>query len=57
MDTDDPSRVLRPFVDTPHDRWLRAWNKDVHGFDPADIAPEDFHPGTLVFTSRETAHA
>lgn len=57
MEADDPSRVMRAFVDTPYDAWWRAWNKDVHGFDPADMRPEDFHPGAPVFTSREKAHA
>jgi hypothetical protein len=53
METDDPSRLLRPFADNPHDNWWRAWNKDVHGIDPADVAPADFRAGELVFTSRE----
>ncbi len=57
MEADDPSRVLRAFTDTPYDSWWRAWNKDVHGFDPADMRPEDFRPGGLVFSDQEAARA
>lgn len=55
METDDPGRLMRAFQDTPYDRWWRAWSKDVHGFDPADMRPEDFNPGALVFSSSHRA--
>lgn len=57
MEAEDPNRVLRAFVDTPYDQWWRDWNKDVHGFDPADLRPEDFHPGGLVFSDRQPGRA
>lgn len=53
MEADDLTSpaLWRTMGETPYDLWWRAWNRDVHGFDPADMRPEDMRAGVLVFSN------